>query len=132
VSLLIADDRSFYPRLTGRQNLDFFAALLGFDAATASARIAQAAELSGVEDLEKPYQECSTGGKQRLALARCLLNEAEVLLLDEPTRSLDAAAAERFRRLIKNELRALGKTVLFTTHDLAEAKSLADRTAALP
>lgn len=128
VNLVLNEDRTFYPRLTGRQNLEFFAALHNLFGMKARLRIAQARGLFEIEDLDKRFQEYSTGNKQRLALARSFLHDAPILLLDEPTRSLDAAAASHLRSLIREVFnRQSLKTVLFTTHHLEEAEYLADR-----
>jgi len=127
VGLLVADDRSFYPRLTGRQNLAFFAALWGFSSARFAARLSELSGDLGLSDwLDRPHQECSAGGKQRLALARCLMPGPEILLLDEPTRSLDPAAAAALQETL-GRLVLSGATLLFATHSHEEAKRLSDR-----
>ena len=125
LSLVVGEERSFYWRLTGRQNLEFFAALYNLPRKTARQRIEEAAFTLGLEDLEKRYQEYSTGMKQRLALARSLLHDAKLIFMDEPTRSLDPNAAAKLRELMRK------RTVFFTTHQIQEAQSLADRIAIL-
>lgn len=131
ISFTQSEERSFYWRLTGRQNLEFFAALYGLNSREARRRIAHVAKVFGIEDLEKPYQEYSTGTKNRLALARSLLVEARLLLMDEPTRSLDPAAAAHWRALIRKSTAEHGLTVLFTSHNTTEVEGLADRMAIL-
>lgn len=127
LSLVVGEERSFYWRLTGRQNLEFFAMLYNLPRKTARQRIEEAASILGLEDLEKRYQEYSTGMKQRLALARSLLHDAKLIFMDEPTRSLDPNASAKLREFI----RGLKRTVFFTTHQIQEAQSLADRIAIL-
>ena len=116
----------FYDRLTVRQNLEFFSALHGLHGAGARRRIAELLDATAMPALDQPYQELSTGMKQRLLLARTLLHDPQVLLLDEPTRSLDPVEVERFYGLIKR-LQSAGKTILFTTHQRQDAEAIASR-----
>lgn len=122
-----ADERSFYHRLTVLENLEFFGGLWGLSAQEARARARETAECLGLTPhLARPFADLSTGWRQRAALARALLHRPGLLLLDEPTRSLDAPAAARFRALLKEEpLR--GVTVLFSTHNLEEAREVGGR-----
>lgn len=124
-------DHGFYPRLTGRQNLLFFGRLNRLSQTAASARIASLAQQFHLRDsLERQVRTLSTGTVQRLSLARAVLHEPSVLLLDEPTRSLDAIAAAEFRRYLKNEILRRGNTaLLFASHTLSEVEMLADRVA---
>lgn len=133
VGLVSADERSFYYRLTGRQNLLFFARLQGIDDVASARRIAelvQTFELSEV--IERPFQEYSTGNKQRLAIVRALLTDPPLLLLDEPTRSLDPISAAALRQVIRSwASRSPEQTVLITTHNLTEVEALCARVAIL-
>ena len=131
ISLVLGDERSFYWRLTGRQNLEFYAALYDLSNAAARRRIEVAARMVGLDDLDRRYQEYSTGNKVRLALARSLLHDAGVLFMDEPTRSLDPVAAAALRTLVCGLVRSEGKTVFLTTHDTQEAEAISDRIAIL-
>jgi ABC-type multidrug transport system ATPase subunit len=128
-----SDRPGFYDQLTGRQNLAFFASLYGLSRAGASKRIGSLLGQLGLEKAQgQPYQEYSAGMKQRLLLARTLLHDPPILLLDEPTKSLDAAQTATLHQLIKGELHdAQGKTILFTTHQAWEAEGLAGRIAIL-
>jgi ABC-2 type transport system ATP-binding protein len=132
VGLSTAEERSFYWRLTVEQNLVFFARLYGLGAA-ARMRIAELLELLELEELRRRrFGELSTGNKQRMAVARALLNSPPVLLLDEPTRSLDPLAAASMRELIGTLARgARPVTVLLTSHNLAEVEELCDRVAVI-
>jgi ABC-2 type transport system ATP-binding protein len=131
IGLATAEERSFYWRLTAEQNLLFFARLYGMSTRAARARITQLFEqLELAEVGRRRFAEISTGNKQRLAVARALLASPPVLLLDEPTRSLDPLAAASTRTLIKSL--ATGDspvTILFTSHNLAEVETLCDRVA---
>jgi ABC-2 type transport system ATP-binding protein len=122
------DDRSFYWRLTGRQNLSFFGSLHGLDASRIRARTEDVSSALGLgEVMDSPVDTYSSGMRQRLALARCLLHEPELLLLDEPTRSLDPDAADALRRLIVSLAREGGHTVVLVTHSNDEAKAICTR-----
>jgi ABC-type multidrug transport system ATPase subunit len=126
-------DHGFYARLTGRQNLFFFGRLNQLSNAAASRRISQLAEQFQLgEALDRQVRTLSSGTVQRLSLARALLHQPSVLLLDEPTRSLDVIAAAEFRRFLKTEiLRKGGTSLLFASHTLPEVELLADRVAVI-
>ncbi|MFZ0521131.1 MAG: ABC transporter ATP-binding protein [Candidatus Acidiferrales bacterium] len=122
-------DEGFYTRLSGRENLALFAAMNDISGAEARIRINWAAERMGISgELDRQVRTFSTGTTHRLGLARALLHQPAVLLLDEPTRSLDPLAAEDFRRLLKQDLvRQHGTTLLFASHTLSEVEEVADR-----
>ncbi len=129
VGVSLGDDRSLYARLSGRQNLEFFAALHGLSRREARQRIDEVSNVLEIP-LDQTVQESSSGIRQRLLIARALLHDPAVLLLDEPTKSLDPASAQGLRDFIKERLaRHLGKTVVIATHNLAEAESLGDQIA---
>ena len=122
-------DSGFYARLTGRQNLSFFGRLNQLPPSETTRRITELAQQFRIqESLDRQVRTLSTGTVQRLSLVRALLHRPPVLLLDEPTRSLDAIGALEFRRFLKSEiLRGGGTCVLFASHTLAEIETLADR-----
>lgn len=127
IGLATAEERSFYWRLTSEQNLLFFARLYGIEDKPARSRITEIFEQLDLTKLRKRrFAELSTGNKQRLAVARALLPAPPVLLLDEPTRSLDPLAAAGMRELIRS-LR--GVSVLLTSHNLSEVEELCSRVA---
>ena len=98
-------DQGFYPRLTGRQNLLFFGQLNHLTRAEAQQRIAELGEKFHIADaLDQQVRTLSSGTTQRLSLARALLHKPTVLLLDEPTRSLDPLAAAEFRRFLQHRI----------------------------
>lgn len=131
IGLATAEERSSYWRLTGEQNLMFFARLHGLSDRIAKQRIQELfAKLELEEVARRRFGEMSTGNKQRLAVARAMLSHPPVLLLDEPTRSLDPLAAARMRELISS----LAKqdppvSILLTSHNLAEVETLCERVA---
>jgi len=126
-------DGGFYPRLSASENLRFFAALNNMTSAAATERIARVTELLGLgEALHRQVRTLSTGTVHRLGLARSILHGPAVLLLDEPTRSLDPMAAAEFRNFLRDDLVGRhGTTLLFASHTLTEVEQLATRVAIL-
>jgi ABC-2 type transport system ATP-binding protein len=129
LSPVIADERSLNWRISARENLQFFATLYGLRAGAASESVSELLEVVGLEKAgHKMVGEFSSGMKQRLLLARSLLAQPQVLLLDEPTRSLDPLAARSFRTFLREQVvLAKGCTVLLATHNSEEALELCDR-----
>ena len=121
--------QSFYPRLTGAQNLEFFAILNDLAPRVARERVREVLSLVGLErDGQTTFQCYSDGMKQRLALARALLDGAPVVLLDEPTKALDPQKQLEMQQFIRRMLvDELGRTVLLVTHNLSEAEAVCDR-----
>jgi ABC-2 type transport system ATP-binding protein len=130
--LVLGDDRTHFWRLSGRENLRFFAALAGLAGRAGREAVGQALERVGLEDVaDVRVDRYSTGMRARLALARSLLGRPSVVLADEPTRSLDQVAADRARRVLRELADEDGVAVLLVTHDAAEAAAVADRTVVL-
>lgn len=131
VGLATAEERSFYWRLTVEQNLMFFARLHGLGDDLARRRIIELVNQFELKELvTRRFGELSTGNKQRMAFARAMLHRPPILLLDEPTRSLDPLAAARMRALIQSL--AGGDppvTILLTSHNLSEVEELCERIA---
>jgi len=133
VSPVIPDERSLLWRLSARENLVFFAGLYGYGGAAREARVVELLDIVGLADAgTKMVGQFSSGMKQRLLIARALLPEPRLLLLDEPTRSLDPVSAQRFRGFLREEIaREQGCTVLLATHNAEEALELCTRVAVL-
>ncbi|MDT8305256.1 MAG: ABC transporter ATP-binding protein [Anaerolineae bacterium] len=132
VGLVVTDERSFYWRLTGRQNLAFFAAMHGLQGAEAKERMVEVLAAVELEDrADAPFSHYSTGMRQRLSMARSLLHRPQLLFLDEPTRSLDPVAQARLHRLLQQLASERGVTIFLITHDLAEAEKLCERVAVM-
>jgi ABC-2 type transport system ATP-binding protein len=118
--------------LTTRENLEVYAAINSLDPTVAGVRIEELLHRLGLwEKRDEPARELSAGLKQRVALARGMVHDPTLLLLDEPTTNMDPVAAKGVRDLIIESVRERGRTVLLSTHNLAEAEDLCDRVAIL-
>ncbi|MGC8582527.1 MAG: ABC transporter ATP-binding protein [Thermoproteus sp.] len=127
--LMLYPDKGFFGRLTGLENLVYYGMLYGMGRKDAERRALELLELVGLWDARhRPYEEYSMGMKARLGLAKALMNDPELLLLDEPTVGVDPLGARKIREVIK-ELKKDGKTVLFTSHNLYEVEELSDEVA---
>jgi ABC-type multidrug transport system ATPase subunit len=126
-------DACFYSRLSGRENLNLFAGLNNLSAKQTAQRIAELADIFGLGPLlDRQVRTLSTGNIHRLGLARAMLHHPSVLLLDEPTRSLDPLAAAEFRRFLLDQIVGkYGTAVLFASHTLSEVEQLAGHVAVL-
>lgn len=133
IGLVSGEERSFYWRLTGRQNLEFFATLYNLPRAVAGKKIEQLLEeLDLKEHANRKFYTYSAGIKQRMAIARGLLNDPSTLFLDEPTKSLDPASAQHIREIIREKIvNEREATAIFTTHRLEEVENLCDGIAIL-
>ena len=124
---LVSQEQNLYERMSGRDNLLFFASLYG----APPSRADELLKAIGMSEVARRRVKTYSGGmKQRLLIARSLVNQPEVLFLDEPTAGLDPASAHEVRMLIKDLSRA-GTTVFLTTHQMEEADELSDRVAFL-
>ncbi|MHB1223319.1 MAG: ABC transporter ATP-binding protein, partial [Gemmatimonadaceae bacterium] len=127
------DERSLFWRLSAAENLRLYASLQGMRGAARATRVEEALGIVGLEEMGgQLVGRFSSGLRQRLLLARALLGRPRVLLLDEPTRSLDPVAARTFREFLRSEIvDRQGCTVLLATHGADEAFDLCDRVAVL-
>ena len=124
---LLAGERSIYWKLSGRENLEYFAALYHIPQAIAKKRVEELLERMEIKDrANELVEKYSTGMRQRIAIAKALLARPPILLLDEPTLGLDPQAARNLRELIA-QLKQEGHTILLTTHYMEEADQLSDR-----
>ena len=116
--------------LSIEENLRFYGRLYGLSGIELNKKVE---ELIGIFDLSgfanRRFDELSSGNKQRLALAKSMLNDPKVIFLDEPTVGLDPDVALKLRAVIRDLLKAKGVTVLLTTHNMAEAQAMCDRVA---
>ncbi len=126
---VLTENHGLYNRMPARDYLDFFGQLYGMPEQNRRHRIESLLELFGIaHTARQPIGEFSKGMRQKLALARCLLHNPPVLLLDEPTSAMDPESARLVRDAI-NDLRSEERAVIICTHNLSEAEELADRIA---
>jgi ABC-2 type transport system ATP-binding protein len=131
IGFIFGGERGLYWRLSGLDNLRYFATLYHVDAEIASKRIPYLLELVGLENrAQEKVEGYSRGMKQRLHVARTLLHDPEIMFLDEPTMGLDPVGARELRQVIRN-LQSEEKTILLTTHYMFEADALCDRIAVI-
>jgi ABC-2 type transport system ATP-binding protein len=124
---LLAGERSIYWKLSGRENLEYFAALNHIPPTVAKKRVDELIERMEIKErANELVEKYSTGMRQRIAIAKALIARPPILLLDEPTLGLDPQAARNLRELIL-DLQKEGHTILLTTHYMEEADQLSDR-----
>ncbi|MBU5453953.1 ABC transporter ATP-binding protein [Caproiciproducens sp. MSJ-32] len=127
IGILFGGDVGLYDRLTGRENIRYFANLHGMSKEEADKRVDELAESFGMKDyIDKPVGKYSRGMKQKISIARAIVHNPSVMLFDEPTTGLDVSAAKIVQDFIlqcKNE----GKTILFSSHSIKEVEKLCDR-----
>ena len=130
---VVADERSLYWRLDARENLRLYATLYGLSRDEGERRVREVLHAVSLEDTgTKMVAKFSSGMRQRLLIARALLAKPRMLLLDEPTRSLDPVSARQFREFLRAEIIGRqGCTVLLATHNAEEALELCDRVGVL-
>jgi ABC-type multidrug transport system ATPase subunit len=131
-ALAEAKPRSFYMRLSAKENLEFFGALYGFSKEQTAGR---AGAFFGILDIarsdyEKRFDRLSAGAMQKFSLVRTLMRDSEILLLDESAKDLDFKSAAAFRGLVKR-LAAGGRTVIYASHNLQELAGISDKTLVL-
>ncbi len=129
VGCMLMGERGLYWKLTARENLEFFGALYHLSPSDRNLRSDEIIELLHMEEIaDRTVETYSSGQKMMLAFGKSLINDAPVLILDEPTNTLDVPAARELRGLVR-ELNEAGKTIVYTTHIMSEAETLCDRVA---
>lgn len=133
IQAVLPGSTGFSWRITGRQNLEFYAVLYGLSKKEAEERIDYLLDFTGLEDrADDNFQRYSTGMQRKLLLCRALLRDTPILLFDEPTVGLDPKSAAAFREMLHDRLvREEGKTILFSSHNINEAQEMSDRIAIL-
>jgi len=129
IGVVLNVERGFFWKLTGRENLKYFGMLRGLKGKDLEEAIDKVVKLVGLDELksiDKLYEEYSLGMKARLALARALLHDPPILILDEPTLGLDPPAAREIRELLVRLAKKEGKAVMITTHNMFEAEIICD------
>lgn len=127
IGILFGGDVGLYSRLTARENVAYFGRLYGLDETQLAKRIDHLSKELGMEEfIDRRVGGFSRGMKQKVAIARTLVHDPQIILLDEPTTGLDVSAANIFRNLVLT-MRAAGKTILFSSHNMGEIEKLCDR-----
>jgi ABC-2 type transport system ATP-binding protein len=127
-TLFSVGERGFFWRLNGYRNLEFFAAIYNVPRQSRQKRIMEVLQLVGLENSSlQLYQKYSGGMKRKLSLARTLLPDPPIIMLDEPTTGLDAISSRNIRDFVKRTVKETGKTVLYTTHYIEEAAQICDK-----
>ncbi len=130
LGMVVGGERTLYWKLTARDNLMYFASLYKMKKAYAKKRIEELLDVFQLSDrADERLEDYSTGMRQKIAIARALLHDPPILLLDEPTLGLDPGFARQIRSQIRELSEKYGKTVLLTTHYMDEADQLCDRVA---
>jgi ABC-2 type transport system ATP-binding protein len=129
VGCMLMGERGLYWKLTGRENLVFFGALYHLSSTERVRRSNQIIELLHLEEIaDRTVETYSSGQKMKVAFGKALINDAPVLILDEPTNTLDLPSARELRAIVR-DLNEQGKTIIYTTHIMAEAETLCERVA---
>ena len=127
-TLFSVGERGFFWRLNGYRNLEFFASIYNVPRQKRQARIMEVLKLVGLENSAfELYQKYSGGMKRKLSLARTLLADPPIILLDEPTTGLDVISSRNIREFVRKTVQESGKTVLYTTHYIEEAAQICNR-----
>jgi ABC-2 type transport system ATP-binding protein len=131
-TLFSVGERGFFWRLNGYRNLEFYASIYNVPRRKRHERILEVLKLVGLENnYFQLYQKYSGGMKRKLALARTLLPDPPIIMLDEPTTGLDAISSRNIRDFVKSTVQETGKTVLYTTHYIEEAAQICSKIAIL-
>lgn len=132
IGIVVRDDRSFNQRLSGRDNLWFFARLQALPRADLGERIESMLKRMALSQVaDRPYRQYSSGMKQRLSVARALLGHPKVLLMDEATSGLDPGKRDVFYSVLTEIVQTEGIACVYATHELAEAQYLCHRVVVL-
>lgn len=129
IGILFGGDVGLYSRLTARENIAYFGSMYGMDQTAIEQRIKRLSQMLEMDSfLDRRVGPFSRGMKQKVAIARTLVHDPQVILLDEPTTGLDVTAATMFRQMI-GTLQEEGKTILFSSHNMGEIDKLCKRIA---
>lgn len=127
IGILFGGDVGLYSRLTARENIAYFGSMYGMDRTAIEHRIKRLSQMLEMDSfLDRRVGPFSRGMKQKVAIARTLVHDPQVILLDEPTTGLDVTAATMFRKMM-GTLQEEGKTILFSSHNMGEIDKLCKR-----
>lgn len=129
IGVLFGGETGLYERLTARENLEYFASLYGLSKHETKVRIDELARMFGMRDyLNRKVGGFSKGMRQKVAIARTLIHNPDIILFDEPTTGLDITSSNVFRQLV-HQLKRDGKTIIFSSHIMEEVSMLCDSVA---
>ncbi len=129
MGVLFGGETGLYDRLTARENLEYFASLYGLSKHETKVRVDDLAKMFGMKDyLNRKVGGFSKGMRQKVAIARTLIHNPEIILFDEPTTGLDITSSNVFRQLV-HQLKSEGKTIVFSSHIMEEVSMLCDSVA---
>ena len=129
VGCMLMGERGLYWKLTGRENLNFFGSLYYVPQNKRKKKVEELIALLKLSDIiDRTVETYSSGQRMKLAFAKSLINEAPILVLDEPTVTMDVHSARELRQIVR-ELNERGRTIVYTTHVMQEAEELCDRVA---
>ncbi|HLT56904.1 MAG TPA: ATP-binding cassette domain-containing protein [Bacillota bacterium] len=129
IGVLFGGETGLYDRLTAKENLEFFASLYGMGKHETKVRIDELAKMFGMRDyLDRKVSGFSKGMRQKVAIARTLIHDPDIILFDEPTTGLDITSSNVFRQLV-HQLKREGKTIIFSSHIMEEVGMLCDSVA---
>jgi len=129
IGVLFGGETGLYDRLTARENLEYFATLYGLSRHETKVRIDELAKMFGMRDyLNRKVGGFSKGMRQKVAIARAIIHNPEIILFDEPTTGLDITSSNVFRQLV-HQLKREGKTIIFSSHIMEEVSMLCDSVA---
>ncbi|MFD2639986.1 ABC transporter ATP-binding protein [Piscibacillus salipiscarius] len=129
IGVLFGGETGLYNRLTARENLEYFGALYNLSQHETKVRIDELSRMFGMRDyLDRKVEGFSKGMRQKLAIARTIIHQPDIILFDEPTTGLDITAANVFRQLV-HQLKQQGKTIIFSSHIMEEVQMLCDSVA---
>jgi sodium transport system ATP-binding protein len=129
LGVLFGGETGLYDRLTARENLEYFAMLYGLSKHETKVRIDELSKMFGMRDyLNRKVGDFSKGMRQKVAIARTLIHNPDIILFDEPTTGLDITSSNVFRQLV-HQLKKEGKTIIFSSHIMEEVSMLCDSVA---
>ncbi len=129
IGVLFGGETGLYDRLTARENLEYFATLYGLSKHETKVRIEDLAKMFGMRDyLNRKVGGFSKGMRQKVAIARAIIHNPDIILFDEPTTGLDITSSNVFRQLV-HQLKREGKTIIFSSHIMEEVSLLCDSVA---
>ncbi|TFE01343.1 ATP-binding cassette domain-containing protein [Jeotgalibacillus sp. R-1-5s-1] len=129
IGVLFGGETGLYDRLTARENLVYFASLYGLSKHETKVRIDDLSKMFGMRDyLDRKVGGFSKGMRQKVAIARTLIHNPDIILFDEPTTGLDITSSNVFRQLV-HQLKREGKTIIFSSHIMEEVSLLCDSVA---